>query len=103
MANKNGGFFGAFASAFEAFLKVLDDGLEKAGVPYRCGLCGWAWLLGSPRAQGLAEAWSAAAAVAACVPAEAPALLCPASTALLLPPSMSFLPPPAATALPSSC
>ena len=34
-AAKSGGFFGAFASAFEQFLKVLDDGLEKAGVPYR--------------------------------------------------------------------
>ena len=31
----NGGFFGAFASGFESFLKVLDEGLEKAGVPYR--------------------------------------------------------------------
>lgn len=32
---KNSGFFGAFAGAFETFLKVLDDGLEKVGVPYR--------------------------------------------------------------------
>ncbi len=35
-APKNSGFFGAFAGAFEAFLKVLDDGLEKLNVPYRC-------------------------------------------------------------------
>ena len=34
-APKNSGFFGAFAGAFEAFLKVLDDGLEKLNVPYR--------------------------------------------------------------------
>lgn len=34
-APKNSGFFGAFAGAFEAFLKVLDDGLEKLHVPYR--------------------------------------------------------------------
>ncbi|EFN53953.1 hypothetical protein CHLNCDRAFT_25162, partial [Chlorella variabilis] len=36
-AAKNSGFFGAFAGAFEAFLKVLDDGLEKVGVPYSYG------------------------------------------------------------------
>jgi hypothetical protein len=34
--DKNGGFFGAFSGAFEAFLKVLDGSLEKIGVPYRC-------------------------------------------------------------------
>ncbi|PRW39360.1 ALBINO3 chloroplastic isoform B [Chlorella sorokiniana] len=36
-APKNSGFFGAFAGAFEAFLKVLDDGLEKLHVPYSYG------------------------------------------------------------------
>ncbi|KAL4440318.1 hypothetical protein ABPG75_003319 [Micractinium tetrahymenae] len=36
-AAKNSGFFGAFAGAFESFLKVLDDGLEKVGVPYSYG------------------------------------------------------------------
>ncbi|KAI7837771.1 hypothetical protein COHA_008401 [Chlorella ohadii] len=36
-APKNSGFFGAFAGAFEAFLKVLDDGLEKLNVPYSYG------------------------------------------------------------------
>jgi hypothetical protein len=36
VAKKNGGFFGAFASAFETFLKVLDQGIEKVGIPYRC-------------------------------------------------------------------
>ena len=36
VVTKNGGFFGGFATAFEQFLKVLDDGFEKVGVPYRC-------------------------------------------------------------------
>ncbi|KAL4856440.1 Inner membrane ALBINO3-like protein 2 [Chlorella vulgaris] len=37
VAKKNGGFFGAFASAFETFLKVLDQGIEKVGIPYSYG------------------------------------------------------------------
>lgn len=32
-----GGFFGVFSNSFEAFLKVLDGGLEKAGIPYSYG------------------------------------------------------------------
>lgn len=43
-AAKGGGFFGAFATVFESFLKVLDDGLEKLHVPYRCGSRVFAWL-----------------------------------------------------------
>ena len=34
---KSGGFFGVFSDAFEAFLKVLDGGLEGMGVPYSYG------------------------------------------------------------------
>ncbi|PSC67864.1 inner membrane PPF-chloroplastic isoform B [Micractinium conductrix] len=37
VVTKNGGFFGGFATAFEQFLKVLDDGFEKVGVPYSYG------------------------------------------------------------------
>lgn len=82
-AAKNSGFFGAFAGAFEAFLKVLDDGLEKVGVPYRCaahGLNGCLVLCGMVHC-----VWGGAL------------LPCVASHAACLPPC------PAAMALPSSC
>ncbi|GAB4814151.1 hypothetical protein N2152v2_001197 [Parachlorella kessleri] len=36
-ASKNSGFFGFFADAFEQFLKVLDGGFAKLGVPYSYG------------------------------------------------------------------
>jgi YidC/Oxa1 family membrane protein insertase len=35
-ANK-GGFFGPLAAVFESFLKILDAGLSKAGIPYSYG------------------------------------------------------------------
>lgn len=37
VSNKNGGFFGPLASVFETFLKVLDQGIHSAGVPYSYG------------------------------------------------------------------
>ncbi|KAL0042900.1 hypothetical protein WJX79_003125 [Trebouxia sp. C0005] len=34
---KNGGFFGPLASLFETFLKILDQGISGAGIPYSYG------------------------------------------------------------------
>ncbi|KAL3141771.1 hypothetical protein ABBQ32_004449 [Trebouxia sp. C0010 RCD-2024] len=34
---KNGGFFGPLASVFESFLKILDQGISAAGIPYSYG------------------------------------------------------------------
>lgn len=36
-ATKKGGFMSIFSDAFESFLKVIDAGLAKAGVPYSYG------------------------------------------------------------------
>eukprot|EP00775_Hariotina_reticulata_P005232 gene5232-5468_t len=36
-SSQSGGAFGFLAEGFEAFLKVLESGLEKAGVPYSYG------------------------------------------------------------------
>lgn len=36
-ASKKGGFFSFFTDSFESFIKLIDDGLAKAGVPYSYG------------------------------------------------------------------
>ncbi len=36
-AAKKGGFFSFFTDSFESFIKLIDDGLAKAGVPYSYG------------------------------------------------------------------
>ena len=36
-ASKKGGFLSFFSDSFEAFLKLIDAGLDKAGVPYSYG------------------------------------------------------------------
>lgn len=36
-SKKGGGFFGFFSDSFESFLKLIDAGLDKAGIPYSYG------------------------------------------------------------------
>ena len=36
-SKKGGGFFGFFSDSFESFLKLIDAGLAKAGIPYSYG------------------------------------------------------------------